>query len=132
MSTSLSSDVLRSHSQRLFGNLQCSFWSRSHWCNVKAEVEILARSVGRYAELLTAKKSRITSLHNSSQPARSVGNDLTIEYLKSRLSIPTDLLTINQAVVEAGCHVAINLQVGLRELCGNNFGNFENSRIIPE
>ena len=56
------------------------------------------------------QRSRITSLHNYSQPARSVGNGLTIEYLKSRLSIPTDLHSINQAVVDAGFHVAINLQ----------------------
>lgn len=77
---------------------------------MKAEVELLARSVGRYAELLIAKRSRITSLHNYSQPARSVGNSLTIEYLKSCLSILTDLHTIDQAVVDAGFHAAIDLQ----------------------
>ena len=60
--SSLSGDILKSHSQRLFGNLQCPFWSRQHWNNVKAEVEWLAKSMARYAELLNAKRMRITSL----------------------------------------------------------------------
>lgn len=59
-----SRDILKSHSQRLFGrlfgNLQCHFWSRSGW-----RVELLAKSISTYADLLGANKARMNSLHSS-------------------------------------------------------------------
>jgi len=48
----------------------------------KAEVELLAKSIDRYAEHLNAKLSRITSLQYSSVPAKSIHNSLTTSTLK--------------------------------------------------
>ena len=43
--TSLSVDILRSHSHHLFVCLQAGFWDRASWKLVKAEVELLATMV---------------------------------------------------------------------------------------
>lgn len=71
-SSSLSCDLLRSHAQRLFGNLQSPFWSRSGWAAVKREVELLAQALVRYADLLSCKSQnyypsalRCSSTHSS-------------------------------------------------------------------
>ena len=80
-SSSLCADTLKSHSQRLFGNLQHPFWSRSGWNMLTAEVELLAKPLAKYVDCLCVKKVRMVSLHASSVPARMVGNALTVEYM---------------------------------------------------
>lgn len=50
--SSLCANTLKSHSQRLFGNLQRPFWSRSGWNVLKAEVELLAKALAKYADCL--------------------------------------------------------------------------------
>ena len=69
LSSSLCADTSKSHSQRLFGTLQHPFWSRSGWSVLKAEVELLAKALAKYADCLCVKKARMTSLHASSVPA---------------------------------------------------------------
>ena len=68
-SSTLYADTLKSHSQRLFGNLQHPFWSRSGWNMLKAEVELLAKALAKYADCLCVEKARMVSLHASSVPA---------------------------------------------------------------
>jgi len=82
---------------------------------VKVEVELLAKSIDIYAELLSAKKSKISLLHHSSTPARTVGNALTVEYIKPRVCVHNDIRCINQAIVTAGFHVPVDLQQMLPE-----------------
>ena len=63
--TSLSADVLRSHSHRLFVCLQAGFWDRASWKSIKAEVELLARMVQKlFRSYLreTAENVRATQL----------------------------------------------------------------------
>ena len=43
-----------------------------------AEVEVQAKSLAKYADCLGVKKARMTSLHASSVPARTVGNSLNV------------------------------------------------------
>lgn len=60
--SSLCADTLKSHSQRLYGNLQLPFWSREAWCGLKREVELLAQAIAKYADTLSVKKSRVNAL----------------------------------------------------------------------
>ena len=108
-SSPLCADTLKSHSQRLFGNLQRPFWSRSGWNVLKAEVELLAKALAKYADCLCAKKARITSLHASCVPARTVGNALTVEYISTRLTVPNELDAFSAAVSSAGFNVAVDI-----------------------
>ena len=59
-SSSLCAATLKSYSQSLFDNLQCSFWSRPGWNVLKAEVEVLAKALAKYADCLGVKKARMT------------------------------------------------------------------------
>ena len=88
LSLSLCAATLKSHSQNLFGNLQRSFWLRPGWNVLKAE-EVLAKALAKYADCSGVKKARMTTLHASSLPARTVGNALNIEYISSRHLVPT-------------------------------------------
>ena len=108
-SSSLCADTLKSHSQSLFGNLQRPFWSRSGWNVLKAEVELLAKALAKYADCLCVKRARMTSLHASSVPAPTVGNALTVEYISSRLTVPTELDAFSAAVGSAGVNVAVDI-----------------------
>ena len=108
-SSSLSCDLLKSHSQRLFGNLQSPFWSRSCWSTVKREVELLAQALARYADLLTSKRARITALHHSDTPAQMVANGLTVDFIKSRHTVPSVLEKFTEAILEAGTNVPVDL-----------------------
>jgi len=85
--------------------------------NVKLEVELLAKSIDSYAELLFAKKSRVSLLHHSSTPARTIGNSLTVEYLKPCVGVHGDFRAIDQALVTAGFHVPVDLQQMLHQKC---------------
>ena len=105
----LSADTLTSHSQRLYGNLQLPFWSRQAWCGFKTEVELLAQAVAKYAGSLSVKKSRINVLHISSVPARTVADNLTVEYLSPRLSVPRSICAFDEAVQAAGMNVAVDI-----------------------
>lgn len=69
---------------------------------LKAEVELLAKALAKYADCLCVKKARMTSLHASSVPTRTVGNALTVEYISSRLTVPNDLDAFSAAVSSAG------------------------------
>lgn len=50
---SLSADTLQSHSHQLFGNLQSRYWDCSAWVGLKAEVELLAKSLGMLTSYLS-------------------------------------------------------------------------------
>ena len=112
-SSSLCAASLKSHSQSLFGNLQRSFCLRPGWNVLKAEVEVLARALAKYADCLGVKKARMTSLHASSVPARTVGNALNVKYISSRHTVPTKLDAISAAVSSAGVNVAVDIDTPL-------------------
>ena len=76
---------------------------------LKAEVELLAKALAKYADCLCVKKARMVSLHASSVPARTVGNALTVEYISSRLTVPAELDAFSAAVSNAGVNVAIDI-----------------------
>ena len=70
-----SRDVLLAHSQSLFAVLQCSFWNRSGWIELKPSAEHLARSLARYADQLLAKRIRIQNIHESNEVIRDIGQN---------------------------------------------------------
>ena len=76
---------------------------------LKAEVELLAKALAKYADCLCFKKARMVSLHASSVPAQTVGNALVAEYISSRLTVPTELDAFSAAVSNAGVNVAIDI-----------------------
>ena len=82
--TSLSADVLRSHSHRLFLCLQAGFWDRASWKSVKAEVELLARMVQKYSDLISDKRLKMLELHNSQEQVHTIGYSMSVHYLAPR------------------------------------------------
>ena len=109
LASSLCATTLKSHSQRLFGNLQHHFWSRSEWTRFKVDVEQLAKSLAKYADCLGVKRAKMMSLHASSLPAITVGNALTVEYVSSRHAVPTEVGSICAAVSSAGANVPYDI-----------------------
>ena len=76
---------------------------------LNAEVELLAKALAKYADCLCVKRARMTSLHVSSIPALMVGNALTVEFISSRLTVPTELDAFSAAVGSAGVNVAVDI-----------------------
>lgn len=108
--TSLFGDHLSSHAQQLFGNLQAAFWLRPGWISLHTEVELLAKGyILKYADHLSSKRTQIDALHASSEPARTVGNALTLQYFAARRLVPSVLSKISTAVCAAGTNVPVNL-----------------------
>jgi len=93
--------TLKSHSQQLFGNLQLPFWDRGEWKTLKPDIRSLAICLGDYADSLSVKKQRTSALRASLSPARTVGNNLTVEYLTSRHSIKTEIAIFQEKLESA-------------------------------
>ena len=98
---SLCSDLLSSHAQQLFGNLQAAFWSRPGWISLQTEVELPAKGLVKYADHLSLKRIQIGALHASSEPARVVGNTLTVQYVSAHHLVSSELSEISAAVCAA-------------------------------
>ncbi len=96
---SFSREVLKSHTQRLFGNLQCHFWSRSGWNTLRTDVELLANSISTYADLQGAKKAKVNSLHKYNVPARVISEALSVQYINPCHSAPSDPVGISSASI---------------------------------
>ena len=103
-------DTLRSHSQRLFGNLQGGFWNTNTWVKFKSEVELLAKSLAKYADMLSSKRVAMSLIHSSQQPVRNVGNSMSILYITPRHSPSSDLAQISSAISAADSYVPVDLQ----------------------
>ena len=101
--------TLKSHSQQLFGNLQLSFWDRVDWKRLKTEIKCFAACLGDYADSLYVKKHRINFLHGSSSPARTVGNNLLVEYLTPRHSLLPDIAAFQEKLEGSGANVTIEI-----------------------
>jgi len=55
---SMCAGTLKSHSQRLFGNLQLPFWDRGDWKRLKTDTEHFAASLGIMLTFLMQKDRR--------------------------------------------------------------------------
>ena len=106
----LCAETLRSHSQRLFGNLQCVFWNLGTWVKFKSEVELLAKSLAKYADMLSSKRVAMSLIHSSQQPVRSVGNSMSVLYIAPRHSPSSDLAQISSAISDADSDIPVDLQ----------------------
>ena len=95
----LCAESLRSHSQRLFGNLQGVFWNTGTWVKFKSEVELLAKSLAKYADMLSSKRVAMSLVHSSQQPVRSVGNSMSVLYIAPRHSPSSDLAQISSTII---------------------------------
>ncbi len=103
-------ETLRSHSQRLFGNLQGGFWNTDTWVKFKPEVELLAKSLAKYADMLSSKRGAMSLVHSSQQPVRNVGNSMSVLYIAPRHSPSSDLAQISSAISDAESDVPVDLQ----------------------
>ena len=101
---------LRSHSQRLFQNLQAGFWSRLEWQLFKREVEILARSLQKYCDILFAKKQRTFANHHSQQQVRSIENSLIVQFVQQQHTIPSSIQPLCKAIADAGVDTPVSFQ----------------------
>ena len=107
---SFSREILRSHSQRLFGNLQNQFWLRNGWITFRREVELLAQLLSKYADLLDVKRAKITACHDSDVPVRSICDALSVLFIKPRHSKPPELVQISLAIAEVEVNVPVDLE----------------------
>ena len=69
--TSLSAQV---HSHRLFACLQAGFWDHACWKTLKAEVELLARMLQKYADVISEKRLKMLELHGSQELVHTIAN----------------------------------------------------------
>ena len=101
--------TLKSHSQRLFGNLQLPFWDRGDWKKLKIKIEGFAASLGDYAGVLDVKKRKMYTLHASLSPSRTIGDNLSVEFLTPRRSLPSDIAAFQEKLERSGSNVAIEI-----------------------
>ena len=102
INTSLSAQVLQSHSQRLFASLQAGFWDRTCWKTLKTEVEVLARMLQKYANIVSEKRLKMMELHSSPEQVRTIANSMTVQHLAARHTLEQCLQGLSSAVEEAG------------------------------
>jgi len=106
---SMCAGTLKSHSQRLFGNLQLPFWDRGDWKRLKTDTEQFAANLGDYADILNVKKQNMNDLHQSSSPARSIGEDLLVEFLTPRHSVSPEIAIFQENMESSGINVAVEI-----------------------
>ena len=110
VNTSLSAQVLQSHSQRLFASLQAGFWDRTCWKTLKTEVEVLARMLQKYANIVSEKRLKMMELHSSPEQVRTIANSMTVQHLATRHTLEQCLKGLSSAVEEAGPDVPVPLE----------------------
>ena len=103
-------EVVHSHSQRLFQNLQAGFWDRPEWRSFKQKVEILARSFQKYCDYLNAKKQRTFANHHSPQQICSIENSLTVQFVQQRHTVASLLQPLCTSIADAGLDSPVFLQ----------------------
>ena len=108
--SSLSGDLVKSHSQRLFSNLQAGFWDRQRWKAFKQEVELLARNLQKYCDLLNVKKHKMLSNQKCEEQIRSVGNSMTIQVITPHHSVPASVQVLSRIIEETVIDEPISLQ----------------------
>ena len=101
---------MRSNSQRLFQHLQAGFWGRPEWKAFKQEVEILARSLQKYSDILCVKKHRTFTNHHSQEQVRSIENSLSVQFLQQRHTVPSTLQSLCEEITYAGSDTPVLLQ----------------------
>ena len=104
-----SSEVLTSHAQRLFSNLQKGFWDRSTWKYFKQEVELLSRNLEKYCDILKCKKQRMLELHHVEEQVGSVSNSMTLYYVASRHTVSSNLHDLCTRVENAVTNEVVSL-----------------------
>ena len=100
--SSLSREVLLSHSQALFTTLHNPFWSRPLWSAVRNDVEQLARTFASYADLLLSKRARMEEVHSSTGAVRQIGDNISVLFTKRHILPPAFLSPIGEAVNPLG------------------------------
>ena len=101
---------MRSKSQRVFQLLQAGFWNRHEWQPFKQEVEILARSLQKYCDILEVKKQRTFANHHSQQQVRSLENSLSVQLIQQRHTVPHSLAPLCKQIIDAGIDTPVSLQ----------------------
>lgn len=76
----------------------------------KSEVELLAKSLAKYADMLSSKRVAMSLIHSSQQPVRSVGNSMSVLYIAPRHSPSSDLAQISSAISDADSDIPVDLQ----------------------
>ena len=76
----------------------------------KSEVELLAKSLAKYAVMLSSKRVAMSLIHSSQQPVRSVGNSVSVLYIAPRHSPSSDLAQISSAISDADSDIPVDLQ----------------------
>lgn len=106
----LAGEILGSHCQSLFANLQAGFWDRPKWKGLKQEVELLARALQKYCNTLKAKKQKVLVVHKLTEQIRSVGNSMPVQFIIPCHTPPASLQDFSEALGEAEIDSPLSLQ----------------------
>ena len=80
------------------------------WKTFKAEVEILARMLQKYADIISEKRLKMLELHTSQEQVRTIANSMTVQHLAARHTLEQCLQDLSSAVEEAGPDVPVPLE----------------------
>ena len=76
---------------------------------IQLEVEILARNLLKYCDLLNVKK-KVLDLHQSEEQVRSVSNSMTVQVINQHHSPPAGLQSLSRIVEDAEIGNPVSLQ----------------------
>ena len=107
--TSLSREVLLSHSRALFTSLRNTFGGRPSSLEVRNNVEQLARSLASYVDLLLTKRVRMEDIHSAIEVVRTVGKNMMVSFTELCLLPPTFLLPISKALKDLDPNTPLEL-----------------------
>lgn len=103
-------DILASHCQRLFSNLQAGFWDRPKWKGFKQEVELLARALQKYCNILKVEKQKMLVVHHLTKQIRTVDNSMSVQLISPHHTPTASLHVLSEVLEEAGIDSPLSLQ----------------------
>ena len=73
-------------------------------------MEVLARMLQRYADIISEKRLKMMELHSSSEQVRTIANSMTVQHLAARHTLDQCLQGLSSAIEEAGPNVPVCLE----------------------
>ena len=105
----MSSATLEALSSKLFGLLQCNFFLRERWAELREQCEKLAHSMKKYASELQGKNKAMKLVHASPTPWRSIAKGLDLFYIRPTASVSPELAELSSKVIAVGPYCSIDL-----------------------
>ena len=96
--TNISSDYLKPIVSSLFSILQSSYWKKESWKKFYDDVQALTGSMHQYTDYLDRQSKKVAVRHSSTVPVRTMGDAISVKYIKSTTIILPILRPLNATV----------------------------------